>query len=175
MLCAPVHQTEAHVGHFFESQVVSQIFKTYPPSPIKIPQQTNQTGEHMQFRYTILYVDDVTKTIEFYERAFGLDRKMIHECGDYSELATGDTILSFSSKALMKKIGKSPGDVNPSAPTFEIAFETEDVAKQLKRAVEAGATLVQEVEDMPWGQTTAYVRDINGFLVELCTAVRPPS
>jgi len=129
----------------------------------------------MQFRYTILYVDDVTKTIEFYERAFALNRKMIHERGDYGELATGDTILSFSSKALMKQIGKSPGDVNPSAPTFEIAFETENVAERLKCAVEAGATLVQEAEQMPWGQTTAYVRDINGFLVELCTAVKPQS
>jgi uncharacterized glyoxalase superfamily protein PhnB len=129
----------------------------------------------MQLRYTILYVDNVTETIDFYERAFGLRRKMIHESGDYGELATGDTILSFSSKDLMKQIGKSPGDVDPAAPTFEVAFETEAVAEQLKRAVEAGATLVQEAEEMPWGQTTAYVRDCNGFLVELCTAVKPQS
>lgn len=129
----------------------------------------------MQFRYTILYVDDVTKTIEFYERAFGLQRKMIHDSGDYGELATGDTSLSFSSKALMKQIGKSPGDVDASSPTFEIAFETEDVAAILKRALEAGATLVQDVKEMPWGQITAYVRDNNGFLVELCTAVKPQS
>jgi lactoylglutathione lyase len=127
----------------------------------------------MKFRYTILYVDDVTKSIEFYERAFGLQRKMIHESGDYGELTTGETSLSFSSKTLMKQIGKSPGDVDPFAPTFEIAFETEEVATDLKNALEAGATLVQDVEDMPWGQTTAYVRDINGFLVELCTAVHP--
>jgi hypothetical protein len=30
---------------------------------------------------------------------------------------------------------------------------------------------VQELADMPWGQTTAYVRDLDGFLVEICTAV----
>ncbi len=125
----------------------------------------------MKFRYTILYVDNVTQTIEFYERAFGMQRKMIHESGDYGELSTGDTVLSFSSKELMTQIGKSPGDVDPTAPTFEIAFETERVAEDLKRAVDAGATLVQEAEEMPWGQTTAYVRDNNGFLVELCTAV----
>ena len=129
----------------------------------------------MQFRYTILYVDDVTTTIEFYERAFGFQRKMIHEAGDYGELATGNTVLAFSSKVLMRQIGKSPGDVDPSSPTFEIAFETENVAEGLKSAIEAGATLVQEAEEMPWGQTIAYVRDINGFLVELCTVVTPPS
>lgn len=129
----------------------------------------------MRLRYTILYVEDVTQTIEFYERAFGLKRSMIHEGGDYGELATGDTTLSFSSKELMKNIGKSPGDVDPSAPTFEIAFETQEVAADLKRAVKEGATLVQDAKEMPWGQTTAYVRDINGFLVELCTAVSPQS
>ncbi|MEO1529907.1 MAG: VOC family protein [Planctomycetota bacterium] len=127
----------------------------------------------MRFRYTILYVDDVTQAIEFYEQAFGLERKMIHESGDYGELATGDTILAFASKELMRNIGKSPGDAVPSAPTFEIAFETDDVGGQLKSATDAGAKLVQEAEEMPWGQTTAYVRDINGFLVELCTAVSP--
>ncbi len=125
----------------------------------------------MRFRYTICYVDDVTKTIEFYERAFGLQRKMIHKSGDYGELSTGETSLSFSSKKLMKQIGKSPGDVAPTAPIFEIAFETDDVAANLKRALDSGATLIQDVEEMPLGQTTAYVRDNNGFLVEICTAV----
>ena len=129
----------------------------------------------MQLRYTILYVEDVTETIEFYEQAFGLKRKMIHASGDYGELSTGDTRLAFSSKELMTQIGKSPGDVDPSAPTFEIAFETELVVRQLERAVQAGATLVQQAQEMPWGQTTAYVRDNNGFLVELCTAVTPKS
>jgi len=133
---------------------------------------THQSGAIMQFRYTILYVDDVAETIEFYEYAFGLRRKMIHESGDYGELATGGTSLSFSSKKLMKQIGKSPGNVDPLAPTFEIAFETEDVAANLKRALDAGAILVQDVAEMPWGQTTAYVRDKNGFLIELCTAVK---
>lgn len=129
----------------------------------------------MHLRYTILYVDDVTEAIEFYERAFGLQRRMIHESGDYGELATGDTRLSFCSKELMKQTGKPPGDVDPSAPTFEIAFETEEVAENLKRALREGATLVQDAQEMPWGQTTAYVRDNNGFLVELCTTVSPQS
>jgi len=30
---------------------------------------------------------------------------------------------------------------------------------------------VQPPEAMPWGQTTAYVTDPNGFLVEICTPV----
>lgn len=125
----------------------------------------------MKFRYTILYVEDVQATIDFYCQAFGLEKKMIHESGDYGEVMTGGTTLAFSSIGLMKQLGKTPGTANPTAPVFEIAFETEDVPAALKQAMEAGATLVQKPEEMPWGQTTAYINDPNGFLVELCTAV----
>jgi len=127
----------------------------------------------MKFRYTILYVDDVAATIDFYCRAFGAEQKMIHESGDYGELSTGNTSLSFSSKALMTQLGKNPGNVDSAAPVFEIAFETDDVPAALKRAVDAGAKLVQDAETMPWGQTTSYVNDNNGYLVEICTPVSP--
>ncbi len=126
----------------------------------------------MKLRYIILYVDDVAAALSFYERAFGFQRSMLHESGDYGELATGETKLAFSSIGLMRSFGKSPGLAAAQAPVFEIAFETDDVAGCLKRALDAGATLVQDVQDMPWGQTISYVRDPNGFLVEVCSPVR---
>lgn len=128
----------------------------------------------MIFRYTILYVDDVPASVDFFEKAFGFERAFLHESGDYGELATGETKLAFSSKALMRQLGKNPASPRPDAPTFEIAFETDDVASALKRAVDAGATLVQDVRDEPWGQTTSYVADSNGYLIEICSAVQLP-
>lgn len=127
--------------------------------------------EPLKFRYTILYVDDVSDTLNFYEVAFGLKTTMLHESGDYGELDTGSTKLSFSSLKLMTELGKSPAKAVPNTPSFEIAFETNDVAAALAKALSAGAALVQDTEDMPWGQTTAYVTDNNGFLVELCTPI----
>ena len=126
----------------------------------------------MKLKYTILYVEDVPATLSFYERAFGLKRRMLHESGDYGELNTGDTSLSFSSLKLMTDLGKSPAKANLSAPTFEIAFETDAVGEALGRAIKAGATLVQEIREEPWGQTTSYVTDENGFLIEICSPVR---
>ncbi|MEM9645790.1 MAG: VOC family protein [Planctomycetota bacterium] len=125
----------------------------------------------MRFRYTILFVSDVVGTIQFYEQAFGLEQGMLHESGDYGELATGETKLAFSSQKLMAEIGKPTGPPNPVRPSFEIAMETNDVAMALQRALSAGATLVQDVQEMAWGQTTAYVRDINDYLVEICTPI----
>ena len=129
----------------------------------------------MNLRYTLLYVDDVAATLDFYERAFALSRAFLHESGDYGELSTGETKLAFSSTALMRQLGKTPGKPTPDAPVFEIAFETDDVAAAFDRAVGAGAKPVQRVRDEPWGQTTSYVSDPNGYLVEICSPVQSPS
>lgn len=129
----------------------------------------------MILRYTILYVGDVAAALAFYERAFGLKRGFLHDSGDYGELATGATKLAFSSTALMRQLGKAPGRPSPAAPVFEIAFETGDVAAVFARAVAAGAAPVQAPCEEPWGQTTAYVSDADGYLVEICSPVQLPS
>ena len=129
----------------------------------------------MIFRYTILYVDDVPATMDFYERAFALTRGFLHDSGDYGELATGETRLAFSSRSLMRQLGKTPATADAKAPVFELAFETDDVDSALERAVSAGATLLQDARREEWGQTTAYVGDPNGYLVEICSPVQLPS
>lgn len=128
----------------------------------------------MIFRYTILYVHDVEATLAFFNAAFGFKTTFLHDSKDYGELDTGQTKLAFSSIELMQQLGKSPATKPVTNPSFEIAFETDDVAAALAKAVDAGAELVQDVEEMPWGQTTAYVRLTEGFLIEICTAVQVP-
>ena len=125
----------------------------------------------MQFGYTILYVDDVASTLDFYGKAFGLATRYTHESGSYGELETGATALAFVSHALLRQIGKTPQSPVLDKPTSEIALVTDDVAAATQRAIAAGATLVSEPQQMPWGQTIAYVGDCNGFLVEICTPV----
>lgn len=125
----------------------------------------------MKLGYTILYVDDVRRSVDFYTRAFGLAVKFVHEGGDFGELDTGGTSLAFSSRQLMTQLGKNPARADARAPCFEIALTTDDVPAAVERAVAAGAELIQRPEVMPWGQTVAYVADPDGFLVELCTPV----
>jgi lactoylglutathione lyase len=123
----------------------------------------------MQLGYTILYVDDVRRSVVFYQQAFGLTAKLVHESGEFAEMATGSTSLAFSSRALMRQLGKTPTAPDAKAPCFEIAFTTKDVAAGVEQAVAAGATLLQAPQEMPWGQTVAYVADPDGFMVEVCT------
>ncbi len=123
----------------------------------------------MKLGYTILYVDNVQRSLDFYAKAFGLPIKFLHDSGGYGELDTGATTLSFSSRQLMTELKKNPQPADYKAPCFEIALTTDDVPAAVTRAVAAGAVLVQEPHDMPWGQTLAYVADLDGFLVEICT------
>jgi catechol 2,3-dioxygenase-like lactoylglutathione lyase family enzyme len=129
----------------------------------------------MIFRYTILYVDDVPASFDFYQRAFGMTLGFLHEGEDYGELVTGETKLAFSSKALMTQLGKNPAKADPAGPVFELAFEVDDVAGALAVAVQAGADLVQDAREEPWGQTTSYVSDPDGYLIELCSPIHVPS
>ena len=60
------------------------------------------------------------------------------------------------------------GDEARAGPAgFEVWIEADDVPAAVQRALDAGAQLVREPVEKPWGQTVAYVRDPNGTLVEL--------
>jgi uncharacterized glyoxalase superfamily protein PhnB len=123
----------------------------------------------MKFGYTIIYVDQVEATIAFYEAAFGLKRGMV--AGDeFGELATGETKLAFAAKKMLHGPGQF---ASPDGKVLgvEIALVTDKVQAAFDQALAAGAKPVSKPEKKPWGQTVAYIRDCNGFLVELCTPV----
>jgi len=126
----------------------------------------------IKFAYTILYVKNVSASISFYETAFGFQRKFISPDQDYAELVTGETKLSFASTKLANanlSDGFIESDVTTKPFGIEIGLAVEDVEKTLQSALNAGAFLVEKPKTKPWGQIVAYVKDIDGFLVEICT------
>ena len=126
----------------------------------------------IKFAYTILYVQDVVKTITFYERAFGFSQKFITPDHSYAEVISGETTLSFASKTLALsnlQEGFIESNINEKPFGIEIGFTTDDVANTMKKAVEAGAVICAEPKTKPWGQVVGYVRDLDGFLIEICT------
>lgn len=128
----------------------------------------------IKFAYTILYVKDVTKTVEFYEKAFGFTRKFITPENDYAELLVGETTLSFASITLAKsnlKDGFIESNLSNKPFGIEIGFTTDNVEETIATAINAGAALVEDPKTKPWGQTVAYIRDLDGFLIELCTPI----
>ncbi len=45
----------------------------------------------MRLGYVIFYVRDVSETVQFYQKAFGLTCRFTHESGAYAEMETGQT------------------------------------------------------------------------------------
>ncbi len=128
----------------------------------------------MQLGYTIVYVPDVAASLAFFEQAFGLRRKFLHESGTYGELDTGATTLSFAAHALGDLNfagGHVHADTSAQPLGFEIALVTGDVPTAHARAVAAGAREMAAPVAKPWGQVVSYVRCPDGVLVELCTPV----
>lgn len=126
----------------------------------------------IKFAYTILYVQDVAKALEFYENAFGFTRKFITPENDYAELLVGETTLSFASKTLAQS-NLSDGFIESNLVNkpfgIEIGFTTDKVEETVSAAITAGATIVENPKTKPWGQVVAYLRDLDGFLIEVCT------
>jgi uncharacterized glyoxalase superfamily protein PhnB len=99
----------------------------------------------------------------------------MHPTKGYAELDTGATLLAFVGEAFLAS-AKLLGDLSTrvSRPELdpigaEVAFVTDDMDRDWKRAVAAGAVVVKEPELKPWGQTAGYLRDLDGNIVELCT------
>ncbi|MDX6180791.1 VOC family protein [Flavobacterium sp. Fl-77] len=126
----------------------------------------------IKFAYTILYVQDVEKTIAFYEKAFGFSKKFTTPDNSYGELLMGETTLSFASVTLASsnlKDGFTQSSLENKPFGIEIGFTTDNVEATVELAVKAGATILENPKTKPWGQVVAYIRDLDGFLIEICT------
>ncbi len=130
-------------------------------------------GAGMKLGYTIIYVADVPATVGFYERAFGIKRRFVHESNLYAEMDTGTTVLAFAGEPMAEMNGLAirPNRNTDLAAGFEIAFVTDDPNGAYATAVAAGAAAIKSPETKPWGQVVGYVRDLNGCPVEICSAV----
>lgn len=126
----------------------------------------------MKFGYTIVYVESVSKTLAFYQKAFGFKTRFLHESEQYGELETGSTVLAFASHEMGEmNLNGAYQKADPTQAPFgvELAFVTDDVASAYAKAISSGAAAVKEPLEKPWGQVVAYVRDLNGSLIELCS------
>ncbi len=132
---------------------------------------SDEAGTPVRLGYVIHYVRDVAATMAFYERAFGLERRFLHDSGTYGEMETGATALAFAAEAMVAGMHGDFTATRPGAtpPGIEIALVTADVPALYQRALAAGAVAVSAPAPKPWGQVVAYLRDGDGLMVELCT------
>jgi len=122
--------------------------------------------------WVIVYVDEPTAAVAFYERAFGMRGEFAAPDGSYAQIDSGPTKLAFAAYALGDGnfdggVQRAPLDGRP--PNVELALVAEDVDGAYARALKAGCDSLHAPQDKPQGQRVAYVRDPYGTLVELAT------
>ncbi len=95
----------------------------------------------MRLAYVVSYVADVTASLEFYERAFGLRRRYLEQERHYAELVTGETTLAFVSTV---RAGEHlPAQFQPVSRAddpvgFELTLLTEDVTPRTSARSQTG-------------------------------------
>jgi predicted enzyme related to lactoylglutathione lyase len=113
----------------------------------------------------VLEVGDLERSERLYREAFGLDLHLsLHDESDRwtggRHAATSWTEGAFMHFALYE--AKS-GERTHGA---QVAFAVDDIARAHQQAVAAGAEVVHEPRDEPWGRSARY-RDPDGNVVEL--------
>ncbi len=126
----------------------------------------------MKFGYTIIYVPDVSQALDYFNRAFGLTTKMLHDSGLYGELDTGQTTLAFAAE-MLAYMNYPKGHLSTHASSvplgIEVALVCDDVHTAHAQALAAGGTELAPPQDKPWGQIVSYVQSPERIVVELCT------
>jgi lactoylglutathione lyase len=131
--------------------------------------------EPARLGWIIIYVPDVVAALDFYERAFGLCRTFVNPPADFGQLDTGQTALAFASRARAEhEIGGTYQRPDPGAIPFnvEICLVFDDPVVAFRHAVTTGCAPVVEPAPKPHGQTTGFVRDPWGTLIEIASPLQ---
>jgi predicted enzyme related to lactoylglutathione lyase len=117
----------------------------------------------------IVFVEDVSRSLAFYEGVVGAELDHFDEDGSYGELNSG---IGFAAHAHVERhldlsFHRNEPDALPSG--FELEFAVDDVDTVFARAIDVGATAVWEPREKPWGRS-ALLRDLDGVFVHLTQA-----
>lgn len=138
--------------------------------------QTASEIEPAVFSNTVVWVPDVKRAADFYQRVFGLKTRIQMDLGTHwwLEMDTGATHLSFASEkqAVEFTAGKLHRNRAVDTPAaIALTMRVKDMDATLKRATQAGATIVAAPKVQPWGQVEARIRDPDGVLTAV---IAPP-
>ena len=129
----------------------------------------------MRRAFPVIYARDVTRTVEFYERLLGFERRyQFPPDGEpgYVGLRRDDADLGVVHESSPRQmIGARMGD----GPRFELFVYVDDVDSAIRSMQAADVPVLREPEDMPWGERIAFVADPEGNPVTLATPSADPS
>jgi PhnB protein len=119
---------------------------------------------------TYLAVDDASRAIEFYSRAFGAKERMRLPMPDgriaHAELQIGDSIVMVSDP-FPQQACRPPSELGGT--TVALCLYVDDVDSFVAQAVNAGATITTPVENAFWGDRFGKLADPFGHEWQVST------
>lgn len=119
----------------------------------------------VRYLHTKLRVQDLDRAIAFYRAAFGYELRKRKPGPDHSALA----FMALPGEDTELQLAHYP-DLDPfevPRPLVHLAFRVSDLEAVVARAAEAGATLQSAPYALPSGSRVAFVRDPDGYELEL--------
>ena len=132
---------------------------TTGPEGGQMPETTRVSAIPPGFRTVTPYLvaENGLALLDFVKEAFGAEEIMraVMPTGVHAEVRMGDSVLMMGGGLPGKKF---PGTLQPNA----LHIYVEDADAACKKAVEAGATLIDEVRDQEYGERSGTVKDQAG-------------
>lgn len=119
----------------------------------------------VRYLHTMIRVRDLDAAIAFYEGAFGYALRARREGPEASEIA----FLRLEGDPGELQLMQVPGGEAFAVPErlMHLAYRVDDLAAMLDRVTTAGATIAKGPYTLPSGSQVAFVRDPDGYDLEL--------
>ena len=118
-------------------------------------------------------VHDPEAALAFYRDALGLDQRNDVGKGEFQWITVGASSQPGVAIVLTNYLNGSPADAEAVEALVAkgalngVHFQTDDLDAAFEKLKEAGAEIVQEPTDQPWGTRDLAVRDPSGNLVRI--------
>jgi lactoylglutathione lyase len=109
----------------------------------------------------IVFVEDVARSLDFYDRVVGAELDHYDEDGSYGELRSGIGFAAHHHVEHHLDLSFQRNEPGWVPNRFELEFAVDDVDAVFERALAAGAEAVWEPRPKPWGRS-ALLRDLDG-------------
>ena len=120
----------------------------------------------------IFAVDDLERSLDFYERAFDWPRNELIDYDEYVELHTedGGTLGLFRRDGYAKTVGAEAAATPDDrvAPAY-VYVRVPDVAAATARIEAAGGRPLSPLRERSWGETAAWFADPDGNVVAVAS------
>ncbi|WP_050636700.1 VOC family protein [Candidatus Stoquefichus sp. SB1] len=117
----------------------------------------------MKYKNTLLVVNDISRSKNFYRRILGL--KVIFDFHGRVTLTSGIVLQSYE---LWKDlIHRSDDEIVLENYASELYFETDDIDELICTLDKANVTLVHPLKEQTWGQRTVRFYDPDGHIIEV--------